>query len=144
MEHRSGLGGSRHRRTRKTLSSMGHRSWTHPNLRGRKRYGIWFSPSRQISTKEYYAMTGSTRRVKRTQREKDAHGISRLESQMDTSKTAYSERHQAYVRSPLNHFQTLASFYGPGTAKARFRSYQSKQRAREEVVNVLINGGKNY
>lgn len=41
---------------------------------------------RRVSTKEYHAMTGSTRRARRMQKQKDAYGISRIETQMNNAK----------------------------------------------------------
>ncbi|ORE03663.1 hypothetical protein BCV72DRAFT_264421 [Rhizopus microsporus var. microsporus] len=35
-------------------------------------------------------------------------------------------------------------FYGYETAEGRFHCYQGVRRAREEMVNILINGGKKY
>lgn len=99
---------------------------------------------RRVSEKEYYNMTGSLKRAKQLHKEKDRHGITPLENQLDSCKTASSAKHHNFVRCFLQHFQALATFYGPHMAELRFRNYQGKQRAGEEMVNILVNGGEKY
>ncbi|KAL4215160.1 hypothetical protein AB4K20DRAFT_1941871 [Rhizopus microsporus] len=44
----------------------------------------------------------------------------------------------------MANIQKILDFYGYETAEGRCRCYQEVQRAREEMANILINGGKKY
>jgi hypothetical protein len=99
---------------------------------------------RRCSTKEYYAMVGSDRRTSLLQISKREHGIDVIENQLPTSKTASLYRYRSYISYLLLKFEALASFYTMSTAEMRFRNYQGRQRAGEELVNMLTNGGKKY
>ncbi|KAG0167336.1 hypothetical protein DFQ28_006292 [Apophysomyces sp. BC1034] len=89
----------------------------------------------RISSKEYYTMTGSTRRAKELQKEKDRSGIIPIETDMETCKAVSSQQqqHHQYVACFLRHFPTLPAFYGPCMDESRFRNYQGMQRAKEEL-----------
>jgi hypothetical protein len=99
---------------------------------------------RRCSTSEYYAMTGSQRRNQKLQSEKRATDIATIENQWPTGKTSNLDRFQLYISHLLENFESLARFYNSTRGKMAFENYQGVQRAREEMANVLINGGKKY
>lgn len=110
-------------------------------------YGAGDTPHeiRHCSTKEYYQLTGSPDRNKKLQNEKKRLGIEYIESSFPTAKTADIAQHKEYVRYLFWHLDTLFSFYNFNrSAESRFRDYQGKQRAREELMNMITNGGKKY
>jgi hypothetical protein len=49
-----------------------------------------------------------------------------------------------YVKYMLTHLDTLLEFYNYKSAKFRFHNYQGRQRANDELANMLIDGGKKY
>ena len=49
-----------------------------------------------------------------------------------------------YMTYIMANIQKILDFYGYETAEGRCRCYQEVQRAREEMANILINGGKKY
>ncbi|KAG0165228.1 hypothetical protein DFQ29_001721, partial [Apophysomyces sp. BC1021] len=91
---------------------------------------------RRISSKEYYAMTGSTRRAKKLQKEKDRSGITPVETDLETCKTASSQQRNQYVACFLRHFPKLSAFYGPRMGESRFQNYQGMQRTQEELTSA--------
>jgi hypothetical protein len=99
---------------------------------------------RRCSTSEYYAMTGSQRRNQKVQSEKRATDIASIENQWPTGKTSNLNRFPLYISHLLENFESLARFYNSTRGKMAFENYQGVQRAREEMTNVLINGGKKY
>ncbi|KAM3581030.1 hypothetical protein VKS41_006476 [Umbelopsis sp. WA50703] len=99
---------------------------------------------RRCSTSEYYAMTGSQRRNQKVQSEKRATDIASIENQWPTGKTSNLDRFPLYISHLLENFESLARFYNSTRGKMAFENYQGVQRAREEMTNVLINGGKKY
>jgi hypothetical protein len=44
----------------------------------------------------------------------------------------------------LNYLRQTLNFNNQSTAETRLHSYQGLQRAKEEMLNILINGGKKY
>jgi hypothetical protein len=99
---------------------------------------------RRCSTSEYYSMTGSKRRNQKLQQEKKEAGILRIEESWPTGKTCNIRQYQSYVAHLLNNFDELSKFYDVSRGKMRFNNYQGVQRSREEMVNMLVNGGKKY
>jgi hypothetical protein len=88
-------------------------------------------------------MTGSGRRNASLQRQKHELGIDMIEAQLPTPKTDMRQYHE-HISYVLRHYETLARFYDITTAELRFQNYQGVQRAREEMANILISGGKKY
>lgn len=109
-------------------------------------YGSGYNPHeiRRCSSKEYYSMTGSGRRNASLQRQKHELGIDMIEAQLPTPKTADMRQYHEHISYVLRHYETLARFYDITTAELRFQNYQGVQRAREEMANILISGGKKY
>ncbi|KAF7721558.1 hypothetical protein EC973_004497 [Apophysomyces ossiformis] len=107
-------------------------------------YGCGNSPHeiRRCSTREYYTYTGSPLRQKVIQAEKKKACIEAIETDLETGKTQSLEVYDTYVRCTFQHMDALFAFYGPTKAEAQFRDYQGRQRAPEEMVNILTNGGK--
>ncbi|KAF7721224.1 hypothetical protein EC973_005086, partial [Apophysomyces ossiformis] len=107
-------------------------------------YGCGNSPHeiRRCNTREYYTYTGSPLGQKVIQAEKKQAGIEAIETDLETGKTQSLELYDTYVRCTFQHMNALFAFYGPSKAEERFRNYQGCQRAPEEMVNILTNGGK--
>ncbi|KAH8556684.1 hypothetical protein BGW37DRAFT_473671 [Umbelopsis sp. PMI_123] len=99
---------------------------------------------RRCSTSEYYSMTGSKRRNQKWQQEKKEAGILRIEESWPTGKTCNIRQYQSYVAHLLNNFDELSKFYDISRGKMRFDNFQGVQRSREEMANMLVNGGKKY
>lgn len=99
---------------------------------------------RRCSSKEYYTMTGSLRRGKQLLSSKKRLGIDTIETNYPTGKTSNIERYRYHVDYFFSHREVLFSFYGLEDAERRFRDYQGRQRAQEEIANMLINGGRKY
>lgn len=89
---------------------------------------------RRCSVKEYYHLTGSTVYSKRLQQEKDAAGITQIESVIPTAKTARNISFLRFADYMLSHIDRLFAFYGFHSAKSRFNLYQGKQRAPQMMV----------
>lgn len=100
---------------------------------------------RRSSTREYYQWTGSPKRNENLKKARKRNGIEEIESNFPSAKTADITRYSEYVRYLFLHLETLFTFYCfDNDAERRFRAYQGKQRAQEELVNVIVNGGKKY
>jgi hypothetical protein len=99
---------------------------------------------RRMSSLEYYSMIGSSQRNKILQREKTQSGFAKVETDRPTPKTASEERYSLYIRDILNNLQTILAFYDHRRGKERFKNYQGKQRAREELTCAFLDGGKKY
>lgn len=99
---------------------------------------------RQASTSEYYMYTGSPQRLRELQKEKRTAGIDVLESQLDTGKTVFLDDYVSYTNTLLRNLERFFTFYGPHRAEDRFHNYQGTQRAREELVNIIVTGSKKY
>ncbi|KAH8554188.1 hypothetical protein BGW37DRAFT_421947, partial [Umbelopsis sp. PMI_123] len=99
---------------------------------------------RRVSTKEYYTMVGPTRRNSVLQKEKRETGLERIETNIPTPKTANIQQYDEHTRYILRHLETSLSFNSCHRGKMRCQNYQGRQRAREEMVNIFVNGGKKY
>jgi hypothetical protein len=99
---------------------------------------------RRCSSKEYYSMTGSTRRNAELQRQKHQIGLDTVETLFPTAKTADIRQYDRYITYLLTHYDALANFYDISTAQATFQNYQGKQRARQEMADILIHSGRKY
>lgn len=99
---------------------------------------------RRCSAKEYYIMTGSKRHTKQETKIMSEEGVKDILLGMPTAKTANLSSYLLYVTYLLLHLDQILAFNRFLTAEKRFHLYQGVQRAREEMVNILLNGGKKY
>ncbi|KAI7903137.1 uncharacterized protein BX663DRAFT_485879 [Cokeromyces recurvatus] len=98
---------------------------------------------RRLSSIEYYNMGGSVRQMKEQQKRKQRPGIEKIETDIPSPKTASVEQFVLYITYMLQHMNTLLNFYSFETSKIKWLNYLSSQKAMQESVNILINGGKN-
>lgn len=73
-----------------------------------------------------------------------AKDMSTLFKNIPTAKTVNTLTYLQYVTYILLHLQKIVAFNRHSTAKNRFHLYQGVQRARQEMVNILVNGGRKY
>jgi hypothetical protein len=99
---------------------------------------------RTFTNKEYYSVSGSKQRNIRRNREKVATGISVIESKMPSARTVNETTYSEYVVYFFENWVSLRYFYAFRCAKDSFSNHQGRQRATDEVANILINGGKKY
>ncbi|ORE01021.1 hypothetical protein BCV72DRAFT_177730, partial [Rhizopus microsporus var. microsporus] len=99
---------------------------------------------RRCSTAEYYHRTGSTKYIKKLERFKAQKGIKTIETNISSPKTSQCAAYLLYIEYILTHVGVLFTFYDYKTAKDRFYLYQCRQRAAEEMVNMLVHGGAKY
>ncbi|KAL4207464.1 hypothetical protein AB4K20DRAFT_1832890 [Rhizopus microsporus] len=99
---------------------------------------------RRCSTAKYYHMTGSTKYIKKLEKLKTEKGIKDIENNITSAKTAECATYLSYIEYILTHVGTLFAFYDYKTAKDRFFMYQGRQRATEEMVNMLVHRGAKY
>ncbi|KAI7898794.1 uncharacterized protein BX663DRAFT_564440 [Cokeromyces recurvatus] len=97
---------------------------------------------RQCSTKEYYTLTGSIRHAKRETKRMSRENMEDILLNIPTTKTVVLLNYLQYITYILLHLNRILAFNNFSTAESRFHLYQGVQRARQEMTNVLINGGK--
>ncbi|ORE10928.1 hypothetical protein BCV72DRAFT_330684 [Rhizopus microsporus var. microsporus] len=68
----------------------------------------------------------------------------KIETNILSPKTPQCAAYFVYIEYILTHVGALSAFYDYKIAKARFYLYQDRQRAAEEMVNMLVNGGTKY
>jgi hypothetical protein len=83
-------------------------------------------------------------RTAEVQAQKNQNGISKIEAQRPSSKTANLFGYRQHVQWYFRHRHKLLTFYNFEKAKDRFQAYQGSQKALEQATNILINGGKKY
>ncbi|KAI8984672.1 hypothetical protein BDF20DRAFT_986523 [Mycotypha africana] len=66
------------------------------------------------------------------------------ETEIPTAKTGYPQQYDNHIRYILQHIEPLFSFYGAGAAEDRFRLCQGRQRAADNMVDMLLDGTSNY
>ncbi|KAI9476593.1 MAG: hypothetical protein EXX96DRAFT_541081 [Benjaminiella poitrasii] len=93
---------------------------------------------RSCSKAERANFTGEKRRRMFVEKLKETKGIKHLESNMPTSKTVRVFKYSTCLQYVLEHLQTLFSFYGSKSAPFSIYEYQGKQRANEEIANMLL------
>ncbi|KAI7866517.1 hypothetical protein BDF14DRAFT_1728070, partial [Spinellus fusiger] len=98
---------------------------------------------RRCSTKEYYTMTGSVRIAKQTTQRMNQEGLTDVFLNIPTSKTASITSYFTYVNYIFLNFQQILAFNN-NTSETHLDLYQGVQRAYEEIVNILVNGGRKY
>ncbi|KAG0163087.1 hypothetical protein DFQ29_003425, partial [Apophysomyces sp. BC1021] len=96
---------------------------------------------RQFTSSEYYLMLKTNKRSKKLDEKKKAAGINIVEQEMPSSKTTDLTKYNTYVGYFLGYLEALGNFYNLSTTQSRFQGYQLRQRAREEMANILIDGG---
>lgn len=67
-----------------------------------------------------------------------------MESQIPTPKTVGVSRMGQYIEYILAHIQNLFRFYNFKSAPFRFYDCQGRQRANNEMANILLNGGRKH
>ena len=100
--------------------------------------------SRSLGTHEYYSMTGSLARSRQLNIRKREHNVQETETNIPTPKVTTLAAFNVHVAYVLRHLHTLFNFYSPNSAIAHWKVYCGKQKAIEEAVNIVINGGKKY
>ncbi|KAI7903781.1 uncharacterized protein BX663DRAFT_505200 [Cokeromyces recurvatus] len=78
------------------------------------------------------------------QKRKQRLGVGKIETDIPSPKTVSVEQFVLYITYMLQHMNTLLNFYGFETSKIKWLNYLSSQKAIQESVNILINGGKKY
>jgi hypothetical protein len=99
---------------------------------------------RSCTSKERQCYTGSMRRQAFVNNLKSKRGIKEIETQIPSPKTLNIDELTKYVNYILTHLDTLFTFYNEKSAPFRFYDYQGRQRANDELANMLIDGGKKY
>ncbi|CEG76709.1 hypothetical protein RMATCC62417_11569 [Rhizopus microsporus] len=99
---------------------------------------------RRVSTAEYYNYIGSIHHQRKEQKRMEKEGMKSVLLNIPSIKTTSLMQYHMYMIHIMANIQKILDFYGYETAKERFHCYQGVQRAREEMVNILINGGKKY
>ncbi|CEG73480.1 hypothetical protein RMATCC62417_08854 [Rhizopus microsporus] len=99
---------------------------------------------RRVSTAEYYNYTGSIRHQRKEQIRMEKEGMKNVLLNIPSAKATSLTQYHMYMTYIMANIQKILDFYGYETAEGRFHCYQGVQRAREEMVNILINVGKKY
>lgn len=108
---------------------------------------------RSFSKKEYYNFAGTmlSRQKMLQYKQEKFHAVGRgetsiveLEALLPTRKTSSLTRLQEYITTCCMILPVLCKRYDARYTALRFLDYQGKQRAQDELVNILINGGKKY
>ncbi|ORE05414.1 hypothetical protein BCV72DRAFT_209362, partial [Rhizopus microsporus var. microsporus] len=99
---------------------------------------------RRVSTAEYYNYTGSIHHQRKEQKRIDKKGMKNVLLNISSTKTTSLTQNHMYMTYIIANIQKILDFYGYETAEGRFCCYQGVQRAREEMINILINSGKKY
>jgi hypothetical protein len=99
---------------------------------------------RRCSTREYCTYTGSKRYEKRERKRMSDENMEDILLNVPSAKTVSISRYLQYVTYILLHLRKILAIYHASTAEDRFHLYQGVQRAREEMVNILVNGGRKY
>ncbi|KAI9473726.1 MAG: hypothetical protein EXX96DRAFT_541397 [Benjaminiella poitrasii] len=92
------------------------------------------------SKAEHANFIGEKRRRMFVEKLKETKGIKPLESSMPASKTVRVSKYSTCLQYVLERLETFFSFYGPKFAPFSMYAYQSKQRANEEIANMLLDG----
>ncbi|CEG75786.1 hypothetical protein RMATCC62417_10776 [Rhizopus microsporus] len=99
---------------------------------------------KHCSTAEYYYMTESTKRFRKLEKLKAEKGRKDIENNIPSPKISQCDAYLVYIDYILTHVGALFTFYDYKTAKDRFYLYQGRQRATEEMMNMLVHGGIKY
>jgi hypothetical protein len=99
---------------------------------------------RRVSTKEYYCYTGHTRHDKKRLKRMEELQMLNMFLDMPSAKTSHLSKYHAYVLYVLSNLEKVLQFNNESTAITRLYLYQGVQRAKDEMCNILINGGRKY
>jgi hypothetical protein len=88
--------------------------------------------------------TGSKRRQHFVDNLKSRKGIKEIETQIPSPKTVKPDDLNNYIKYMLTHIDVLFDFYNERSAPFNFHNYQGRQRANDELANMLIDGRKKY
>ncbi|KAI9481627.1 MAG: hypothetical protein EXX96DRAFT_538807 [Benjaminiella poitrasii] len=99
---------------------------------------------RSCSKAERANFTGEKRRRMFGEKMKETKGNKPLESNMPTPKTVCDSKYSTCLQYVLERLETFFNFYESKSAPFSMYSYQGKQRATEEIANILLDGGKKY
>ncbi|KAI8978953.1 hypothetical protein BDB01DRAFT_725745 [Pilobolus umbonatus] len=103
-----------------------------------------YSQVRQLGTNEYYNMSGTRASGKQLQERQIEEGVHIIESQIPTTKTCNINQYSEHVTYILQHLERLFTFYGVHTNRYKWLASCGRQKALDEAVNIVINGGKKY
>ncbi|CAO3609169.1 unnamed protein product [Cunninghamella blakesleeana] len=99
---------------------------------------------RRFSSAEYYCKAGYTKSSQRINESK-TQVIKDAESSIRTNKTTSLWRINSFISSTLSVFNTLTTFHGqPEIQGLKFLNYQGRQKVDNDLVNIMVNGGKKY
>jgi hypothetical protein len=82
--------------------------------------------------------------AKQEQKRMKDENVSNIFLNMPITKTASLSTYYTYVHYIFRHIDQIFSFNNSRTPTKRLYLYQIVQRARSEMTNILINGGKKY
>ncbi|RCH99070.1 hypothetical protein CU097_015215 [Rhizopus azygosporus] len=99
---------------------------------------------RRCTRKEYNTYSGSRRIAKEVDKRAEQERITEVLHNKPTEKTASTEQYSVHINYVLSNLSKYLEFYKSDTARTRFYLYQGRQRALEEMTNILVNGGKEY
>ena len=99
---------------------------------------------RRCTRKEYNSLSGSTRMAKQELKRSEKEGMLETLKSKPTHKTVSLQKHILYLEHMKSNMQHYFTFYRSETAKKRFHLYQGRQRALDEMANILVDGGKKY
>jgi hypothetical protein len=98
----------------------------------------------QFSNNEWYVKAGAIFRRKEQQEMKMNEGISAIESEIPSRKTADPDTFAYACQYLFDHLGKLTSFYGFYFTNSRFLAYIGQQKMVNEIVNIFVSGGKKY
>ncbi|KAI9252577.1 hypothetical protein EDC94DRAFT_525780, partial [Helicostylum pulchrum] len=97
---------------------------------------------RRISTEEYYNLTRSVVYSRKELKERERKNMTEIFLRIPTSKTSRIYVYFDYVAYILQNLESILRYNGFNKPKDNLLLYRGKQKARAEMCNVLINGGK--
>ena len=99
---------------------------------------------KQFTSAEYFEKSGLNRSSKRINEAKDFPVLA-AEAYIETNRTASFEKICSYIETRLYAMPIITEFYDQGDIHGlRFLNHIGKQRVREEMINILLNGGCKY
>jgi hypothetical protein len=99
---------------------------------------------RRITRKEYDTYSGSKRITQEEAARCYKENMFEVFQNKPTAKTVSISKYAAYVEYAVLNMQKYFSYYSKDTCKSRFNLYQGRQRAIDEMGNVLLDGGRKY
>jgi hypothetical protein len=100
---------------------------------------------RSLSTKEYYASSGSVERQKKEEARKLLeNNVKEIKTNIPSKKTTSSAQYLRYIQYMFTHLNTLFLFYNFRTASITWNNYRGRQKALHGAVNILLDGAQKY